>query len=242
MPYTVKLNLIHGNTNESMAIHVRGAILTAIERDGRFKVRETSQPFEMTKGTKEGSCRRGFGFTCMGIRLTKAKPYHGQAPGGDRRSWHQPRVMSCLEWEDWVNFHSVVNNVLDSFNGLVIDADVWTSPQMTKAKYFWIRKGTQRRYHYDVMSDGSPNAGTPDQFDMLRRRELPHGGQAAIIPQAVLVGCKFNIFAPEHYRKDGSCKCDDAEHRKHMIAEWEYRAEDFKDIPLRGETVLHAPH
>ena len=47
--------------------------------------------------------------------------------------------------------------------------------------------------------------------------------------------CRFVILVPEHYRDDGTCKCDDAEHRAHMIAEWDYTLDDFKGIPLRKE-------
>lgn len=45
--------------------------------------------------------------------------------------------------------------------------------------------------------------------------------------------CRFTIFAAEHYRADGSCKCDDAAHRAMMIAEWEYTEGDFEGIALR---------
>jgi hypothetical protein len=39
--------------------------------------------------------------------------------------------------------------------------------------------------------------------------------------------CKFLILVPEHYRADGSCLCDDEEHRKMMIKKWGYAQEDF---------------
>ena len=54
-----------------------------------------------------------------------------------------------------------------------------------------------------------------------------------LMRQADMLKCKFAIMVPEHYRKDGSCKCNDAEHRKMMIAEWDYDEKDFKDIPLK---------
>jgi hypothetical protein len=44
--------------------------------------------------------------------------------------------------------------------------------------------------------------------------------------------CKFVIFNPDHYREDGSCKCNDREHRAMMIREWEYAEEDFEGIQL----------
>ena len=53
------------------------------------------------------------------------------------------------------------------------------------------------------------------------------------LSQATMLACPFVIMEPSHYREDGSCKCDDAEERAMMIAEWEYSAEDFANIPLR---------
>jgi hypothetical protein len=44
--------------------------------------------------------------------------------------------------------------------------------------------------------------------------------------------CRFVIFAPEHYREDGSCKCSNREHRAMMIRELEYTEEQFDGIPL----------
>jgi hypothetical protein len=45
--------------------------------------------------------------------------------------------------------------------------------------------------------------------------------------------CQFFILVPDHYREDGSCKCDDAEHRKMMIREWGYDKSQFEGIKLR---------
>jgi hypothetical protein len=56
-----------------------------------------------------------------------------------------------------------------------------------------------------------------------------------LIKQADMMKCPFAIMVPDHYRDDGSCKCDDPEERKKMIAEWEYSESDFESIPLRGE-------
>ena len=57
--------------------------------------------------------------------------------------------------------------------------------------------------------------------------------KVTIMKQSDMLKCRFCIIAPEHYREDGSCKCDDPDHRKMMIKEWEYTAKDFKGIPLR---------
>lgn len=57
-------------------------------------------------------------------------------------------------------------------------------------------------------------------------------GKIRRIKQSDMRKCPFFIMMMEHYRDDGSCKCDDAEHRKYMIKNWEYTEKDFKDIPL----------
>lgn len=56
-----------------------------------------------------------------------------------------------------------------------------------------------------------------------------------IMRQSDIAKCPFYILVPEHYREDGTCKCNDAEERAKMIREWGYSPEDFKDIPLREE-------
>lgn len=54
-----------------------------------------------------------------------------------------------------------------------------------------------------------------------------------LIKQSDIGKCPFVIMVPEHYRDDGSCKCDDTDERKRMIEEWDYTEKMFKDIPLR---------
>ena len=56
-----------------------------------------------------------------------------------------------------------------------------------------------------------------------------------ILKQADLAKCRFCIFDPSHYREDGTCKCDDPEHRKMIIKNWGYKKSHFKGIPLRKE-------
>jgi hypothetical protein len=54
------------------------------------------------------------------------------------------------------------------------------------------------------------------------------------IKQSDLQRCTFTILVADHYREDGSCKCNDKAHRAMMIKEWEYTQEDFKGIPLKS--------
>jgi hypothetical protein len=77
--------------------------------------------------------------------------------------------MTYLEWNDWVEFHSIVNGVLDEYH---ISANVWSNPQDVRGK-MWIRKadlGARVRYDWEENLDRSGrveriwNQGTPDQF------------------------------------------------------------------------------
>jgi hypothetical protein len=48
-----------------------------------------------------------------------------------------------------------------------------------------------------------------------------------VIKQADLLKCPFAIIAPEHYRADGTCRCDDVEHQNFMKRNWGYTDKDF---------------
>lgn len=49
--------------------------------------------------------------------------------------------------------------------------------------------------------------------------------------------CPHFILVGDHYREDGSCKCDDAQHRQYMIDNWDYSQDDFDGIPLREREI-----
>lgn len=50
-----------------------------------------------------------------------------------------------------------------------------------------------------------------------------------LIKQSDILKCRFVIFDPVHYREDGSCRCNDPEHREFMMREWGYNQEDFDE-------------
>lgn len=56
--------------------------------------------------------------------------------------------------------------------------------------------------------------------------------RAFVLKYSDIARCRFLIMVPEHYREDGTCRCDDAEHRRLMIAEWDYSQSDFDGITL----------
>ena len=66
---------------------------------------------------------------------------------------------------------------------------------------------------------------------MNMEEQLKHG-KMVILKQSDMLKCRFAIMMPEHYRQDGTCKCNDPEHRKMMIRDWEYTEKDFKGIEL----------
>ncbi len=59
---------------------------------------------------------------------------------------------------------------------------------------------------------------------------IPDGelSNVRMIKQSDIGKCPFVIFDPSHYRDDGTCKCNDPEHREMMKREWEYTDDDFK--------------
>lgn len=56
-------------------------------------------------------------------------------------------------------------------------------------------------------------------------------------PAQIVRPCPFSILpvVVEHWRPDGTCRCDDAEHRVFMIKKWKYRTKQFENIPLREQ-------
>jgi hypothetical protein len=110
--------------------------------------------------------------TVRPVRLFEAKPYCGQHPGECLLDRKRPSSR-LLEWDDWVEFHGLVNDVLDAAH---IKADVWSNPAepLSSGKKMWIRRDNKRRVRFDYDVDTRPgrmfqdriwNAGTPDQFE-----------------------------------------------------------------------------
>jgi hypothetical protein len=44
--------------------------------------------------------------------------------------------------------------------------------------------------------------------------------------------CPFALMLPQHYRADGTCKCNCARERQRMIEEWDYTLADFRRVGL----------
>ncbi len=163
----------------------REALKRAIERDGRFTA-TLNQVDHMPRGRKRSA---GYQFTIERVRLTTAKPYCGQHPGeclvnpffGPRKKANH----KYLEWEDWIAFHEIVNDVLDR---LQVEADAWTNPQepISEGKNFYVRRDNKRRrrWEWEERYVGMRllrvwNAGTPDQFEpdyVEEVRELAQAG------------------------------------------------------------------
>lgn len=151
-------------------------------KDGRFRPRLTIEGGEIH----------------VKVRLLSAKPYCGQHPGecaigGPRRKG------SWLEWDDWVQFNDLVNDVLD---GLRACAEVWSVPPeiMDKGKKFHIRRGRARRVRWDWEERASPsggfrpvrvwNHGSPDQFAEEKPAKLAAAlsrGKKITIPRGMLL-------------------------------------------------------
>jgi hypothetical protein len=105
------------------------------------------------------------------VRLRTKKPYCGNHPGECPLGGPPKKNATYLEWEDWVQFHKLVNAVL---NRLRVSADVWSTPLDVRGK-MWIRKGKAPRIRWDWTEELNRygravrvwNQGTPDQFKTI---------------------------------------------------------------------------
>jgi len=159
MAYTIRFNQDNNGTIQGKVFAYLNERMT---KEGKF--RATLTPFTDNKGR-----------TCIKIkpvRLVKKKPYCGNHPGecviNPFLGVQKKKNATYLEWNDWVQFHGLVNRVLNRFR---VDADVWSTPQDVRGK-MWIRKGKQARKQYDWTEDysayGQPirhwNVGDETQF------------------------------------------------------------------------------
>lgn len=88
------------------------------------------------------------------VRLRAAKPYCGQHPGecvaGPFGFQRPKRTSRYLEWDDWVEFNNLINDVLDARG---VEADTWSVPQepLDKGKNMYVRRrllGRRLRYEW----------------------------------------------------------------------------------------------
>ena len=55
------------------------------------------------------------------------------------------------------------------------------------------------------------------------------------IKPSAIKACPYVIMVAEHYRADGSCKCDDPQEQAMMIREWGYTEADFSSLKKANE-------
>jgi hypothetical protein len=58
----------------------------------------------------------------------------------------------------------------------------------------------------------------------------PDGSYVSIgvLSQASMLACPFCIIDFEHYRADGTCKCDESAEQARLIREFDYTLADFE--------------
>ncbi len=175
MAYSIKIRQHSHVSNPPKELTIlQQRIELVLKEDGRFVVHQWGEPESTWKGCPRKSENPYWQITLRRVRLTKKKPYCGQHPGecivNPFRGEQNKRNATYLEWDDWVAFHGVINDVLDA---LGYPADVWSTPMECKG-IMWIRKDNKRRYRYDY-TETLPrghvvplriwNNGTPDQFE-----------------------------------------------------------------------------
>jgi hypothetical protein len=159
MAYTIKFNRDSNNTikRDRVLAYLQARLI----KDGRFRATLTPISVVGFSGKSFAAIR------IKPVRLVTAKPYCGNHPGPCPVSNKPKPRATYLEWEDWIQFHNLINKALNRFRA---DADVWSTPQDVKGK-MWIRKGICARLRYDWEESFQMgrmiriwNQGTEDQF------------------------------------------------------------------------------
>jgi hypothetical protein len=167
------------NPKEDAAYRLANALQSRIQKDGRFRVNHLE--VGSIKTSREDRRTLGKVWTMpailmKSIRLTQAKENCGNHPDiCEINPFTGPRPLkrsSCLEWNDWLKFHSLVNGLLNQRHA---SANVWTNPMELLApdkKRMWIRRGKQARIKWEWETSYNSygrrvqtwNSGTIDQF------------------------------------------------------------------------------
>lgn len=169
MAYTIKIALDHGNGTVDV---LRARLHEAADAAG-FTINDVTR-------AHSAHARKPFAHGWVGLELRQVRrkeraAYCGQHAGPCVRPTRRgQRVNSvCLDGDDWMRFHGVVNDVLDAM-GLV--AEVYTTPPDIRGKMYVRKPDLGRRLRYDYKDDnvhgrfnmGLPhyvwNPGTPDQW------------------------------------------------------------------------------
>lgn len=58
-----------------------------------------------------------------------------------------------------------------------------------------------------------------------------------LIKQSDIGKCPFFIMVPDHYREDGTCKCNDPEYREKVMKGWGYKKKDFIRVGIIKKEV-----
>jgi hypothetical protein len=148
-----------------------------VKETTRFDIEEIEPPSMEALGVRaqeRGETPR-FLVCLRNIRLTKSKPYCGQHPGECVIERKKPKL-AFLEWDDWIAFNDLVNDVLDEMK---VHAEVWSRPHEPalrgqSRKRFWIRKAGRRRVHWDWEEEPMPFGP-----NVIRRWDMGSEGQFA---------------------------------------------------------------
>lgn len=152
------------------AVAFKTRLEAKLPEDGRFTVRTVEVETE-TLGPIASKKRAPKVFVYLHtIRRAKRGDYCGQHPGPCAAV--VPRKITrgfWLEWDDWITFHSLVNDILDE---MAPAACAWSVPNEGipmypgQGKKFWIRKDGKRRQRYDWDEDPTYHSF----FGAVRRR------------------------------------------------------------------------
>lgn len=217
----VKSNII---TRATVGEAVRKAGVSFIDTNAR------EGWFEPIREFKPRTHEHGFEFFLTGS--SKYAAAHQSAQGGYERE-------KAATWDEW---GLVIEALYDVDPDAVIgyytsraDFIAKTRAEATRIATWNEPDGYQARTHRAPWLAREDAREHRVQFGTLTPESLQDVRE---IRQSDIRACPFVIFTPDHYREDGSCKCDDPAERARMIADWGYAAEQFAGIALREEVAV----
>jgi hypothetical protein len=87
---------------------------------------------------------------------------------------------------------------------------------------------TAREYGLGDISSALARGPATREKELVKKLQ---GAPIVRVVRAQFFSCPFTIIALEHWREDGSCKCNSAAERKRMMAEWEYTEKQMAKLP-----------
>lgn len=125
------------------------------------------------------------------------RPLHGDNGDKYRATGYNGRRLWAV---DWTGHRDFMRAVFEKDPNTVIDTAL--------ARY----EGAEQFERLHTQTGSDMNRGFTKKVTAESSNEPPSGVTVTIIKQSDIAACPHFILVPEHYRPDGSCRCNDQQH------------------------------